>query len=92
MILISHIRPFDAKQKIYVFDDNGLNTEEIKLASLENFSSIIMQLMTEYSNIKELNLYGNRSYCEQIQKDIHEAEMTRYNNCKLEINYKGVGA
>lgn len=91
MILISHIRPFDAKQKIYVFDHDGLSTEEIRLASLENFSSVVMQLITEY-NVKELNLYGNEQYCQQIKEDVAHTEMTRYNNNQLVINYKGVGA
>ena len=36
MVLASYIRPFDAKQKIYVLDGKK-NTEEIVIADLDNY-------------------------------------------------------
>lgn len=89
MILVSHIRPFDAKQKIYVVSDNKQDIEEIRLASLEQFSDTIMQLITEYG-ISELDLHGNLDICEKEKEKIMSAEFAKYNNNQLKINIKGV--
>ena len=47
MLLATYIRPFDAKQKIYVLD-NKKNTEEIVLTDLGNYAKTIMELTLEY--------------------------------------------
>ena len=88
MILASYIRPFDAKQKIYVLD-NKLNTEEVRLADLTNYAETVMQLITEY-NISELELHGNTDICARVKQEIQSAEMTKYNNNQLKISLKGV--
>lgn len=88
MILASYIRPFDAKQKIYVL--NGKHeTEEIRLCDLEHFSDEIMQLINEY-NVSELELHGNTEICEQTKKLVSIAEKTKYNKSNLKITLKGV--
>ena len=87
MLLASYIRPFDAKQKIYVLD-NKKNTEEIRLADLDTYSDTVMQLITEYS-IDEVELHGNEDICDKIKKDILNAEFTKYNNNQLKITLKG---
>ncbi len=87
MILASYIRPFDAKQKIYVLD-NKHNTEEVRLADLGHFDDTIMQLITEY-NISELQLHGNDAICRRVKQEVETAEMTKYNNNQLKITLKG---
>ena len=87
MLLASYIRPFDAKQKIYVLD-NKKNTEEIRLADLDTYSDTVMQLIAEY-NVNEIELHGNETVCEKIKKDILQAEFTKYNNNQLKIEIKG---
>jgi hypothetical protein len=88
MILASYIRPFDAKQKIYVFDKQK-NTEEIRLADLNGYADQIMQLITEY-NIEELELHGNEDICSKVRDDVVKAEFTKYNNNQLKVSLKGV--
>ena len=88
MILASYIRPFDAKQKIYVLD-NKLNTEEVRLADLSSYAETVMQLIAEY-NISELELHGNIEICSRVKQEIQSAEMTKYNNNQLKISLKGV--
>lgn len=87
MILASYIRPFDAKQKIYVLDAEH-DTEEIRLISLEHYEDEIIQLITEY-NISELQLYGAEPLCQEVKDRILKAEMTKYNNNQLVITLKG---
>lgn len=88
MILASYIRPFDAKQKIYVLDKQK-NTEEIRLADLNDYAEQIMQLITEY-NIEELELHGNEDICSKVRDDVVKAEFTKYNNNQLKVSLKGV--
>lgn len=88
MILASYIRPFDAKQKIYVLDDKK-NTEEIRLADLDTYSNTVMQLITEY-NIEKIELHGNFNICLRVKQEIESAEFTKYKNNQLEITLEGV--
>ena len=88
MILASYIRPFDAKQKIYVLDTQK-NTEEIRLADLNGYAEQIMQLIAEY-NIEELELHGNEDICSKVRDDVVKAEFTKYNNNQLKVSLKGV--
>lgn len=88
MILASYIRPFDAKQKIYVLDDKQ-NTEEVRLADLSSYDKTIMQLITEYA-ISELQLHGNDDICRRVKQEIESAEMNKYKNNQLKITLKGV--
>lgn len=87
MLLASYIRPFDAKQKIYVLN-NKKDTEEIRLADLDTYSDTIMQLVAEYA-VDEIELHGNEDMCDKIKKDILNAEFTKYNNNQLKITLKG---
>ena len=87
MLLASYIRPFDAKQKIYVLDKKK-NTEEIRLADLDTYSDTVMQLVAEYI-VDEIELHGNEGICDKIKKDILNAEFIKYNNNQLKITLKG---
>lgn len=88
MFLISYIRPFDAKQQIYVLSNNK-EVEEIRLTSLERYSNEILQLITEYQDITNLDLYGVESLCNKLKEKITIEEATKYNSNRLIINYKG---
>ena len=88
MILASYIRPFDAKQKIYVLDENSKNTEEIRLADLSTYADTIMQLITEY-NVQDIELHGNIDVCENVKHQIVENELNKYKNNQLNIILKG---
>ena len=88
MILASYIRPFDAKQKIYVLNNNNKDTEEIRLADIDTYANTVMQLIAEY-NVTELELHGGEDYCKKIKEDVLAAEMTKYNNNQLKITLKG---
>jgi len=88
MILASYIRPFDAKQKIYVLNGKR-DVEEVRLADLSTYSNTILQLLQEYG-VEELQLHGNEEICNKVTQDIQSAEMTKYNNNQLKITFKGV--
>lgn len=88
MILASYIRPFDAKQKIYVLNGKQ-DVEEIRLADLSTYSNTVLQLLQEYG-VEELQLHGNEEICNKVTQDIQSAEMTKYNNNQLKITFKGV--
>lgn len=88
MFLVSYIRPFDAKQQIYVLA-NDKEVEEIRLTSLEKYSNEILQLISEYQGITNLDLYGVESLCNKLKEKIIMEEATKYNSNRLIINYKG---
>ena len=88
MFLVSYIRPFDAKQQIYVLADDK-EVEEIRLTSLEKYSNEILQLIAEYQGITNLDLYGVESLCNKLKEEIMIEEATKYNSNRLIINYKG---
>ena len=87
MILATYIRPFDAKQKIYVLD-NKKNTAEIRLTDISQYAATIMQLITEY-NITELELHGNEQICTKVKQEVQAAEIIKYNKNKLKVTLKG---
>ena len=87
MILASYIRPFDAKQKIYVLNGKQ-DVEEIRLADLSTYSNTVLQLLQEYG-VEELQLHGNEEICSKVTQDIQSAEMTKYKNNQLKITFKG---
>ncbi len=89
MILASYIRPFDAKQKIYVLDKNKKDTEEIRLTDIGSFANTVVQLLSEYY-ITELELHGREDFCSHLKEEVLNEEMTKYNNNQLKITLKGV--
>ncbi len=88
MILATYIRPFDAKQKIYVLDKKK-NTEEIVLADLGSYAKTIMELSLDY-NIEEIELHGNEAICRSVKEEILKEEYTKYNNNQFKVSIKGV--
>ena len=76
MFLVSYIRPFDAKQQIYVLA-NDKEIEEIRLTSLEKYSNEILQLISEYQGITNLDLYGTESLCNKLKEKANIAMSKR---------------
>lgn len=87
MLLATYIRPFDAKQKIYVLD-NKKNTEEIVLTDLGNYAKTVMELTLEY-NVDEIELHGNEDICRNVKEEVLREEFAKYNNNELKITLKG---
>lgn len=83
MRLATYIRPFDAKQVIYVLDNNS-NTVEMVSCDFSKYAEEVMQLITQY-NIEKLNLQGSEEICNQIKRKVQSAEFNKYNNNQLVI-------
>ena len=88
MVLASYIRPFDAKQQIYVLNGKK-DTEEIRLCDLDHFADTVMQLAQEYE-VSEVELHGNVDLCKNTKKQINLAEKTKYNKNTIKVIIKGV--
>ena len=86
MRLASHIRPFDAKQKIYVLNDK-YDTEEIILCDLQSFSDTVMQLLGQY-NFSLIDLRGPEEICLKTKRDISQKEMDKYSTNRLVVTIK----
>lgn len=81
--IVGMIRPFDMRQNFYVYEDgNKLACEQPRMGELND---AIFNLMEEY-NITQLDLIGPKQYNEGLSKKIKEAEITKFNTNKLEIN------
>ncbi len=88
MILVSYIRPFDAKQKIYVLDEKNKDAIDLSLTSLKNFADEIL-FMAEAYKINDVELHGNTIFAEKAKKDIQAKEYVKYEKNKLNIEIKG---
>ena len=88
MILASYIRPFDAKQKIYVLDEKTMDSVDLALTSLKNFADEIM-FMAETYKIKDVDLFGNYQLAEKAKREIQARELVKYNQYRMNIDVKG---
>ena len=88
MKLVSYIRPFDAKQKIYVLDEKTMDSIDLALTSLKNFADEIM-LMAETYKIKDVDLFGNYQLAEKAKREIQARELVKYNQYRMNIGVKG---
>lgn len=88
MKLVSYIRPFDAKQKIYVLDEKTMDSIDLALTSLKNFADEIM-LMAETYKIKDVDLFGNYQLAEKAKREIQARELVKYNQYRMNIDVKG---
>ena len=86
MKLASHIRPFDAKQKIYVLNDK-YDTEEMVLCNLQDFAETVLQLLGQYS-ISLVELHGPEEICLKTKRDIVKCETEKYSTSRLNVVIK----
>lgn len=89
MKLISTIRPFDAKQVIYIMDNTQKEEIDIRTTSLEDFDKTIIELTELYPEINYIRLRGNVDFCTKIKANIIQAENNKYNQNKLTIDITG---
>ena len=89
MKLISTIRPFDAKQVIYIMDNTQKEEIDIRTTSLEDFDKTIIELTELYPEINYIRLRGNVDFCTKIKTNIIQAENNKYNQNKLTIDITG---
>ena len=52
----------------------------------ENLLEKINYILTKYKNIKDIDIYGNVAYNEQLKKQISEFELNKFNINKIQIN------
>jgi len=80
--LVINIEPFLLMQKVYSYNDNGVNKEiEMPTADLD---TTLFQLI-EDNNIEELSIAGSKNYTQKIKENILEKELTKYGVNKINI-------
>ena len=80
--IVSVIRPFTMQQNIFVY--NGSNTVSITVAEMDNIEKAILNLVDEYQ-VNEVELVGAKKFTSGIKDKIVEAEISKYNENKLNI-------
>ena len=81
--IIGIVRPFDIAQTFYVYEDgNKIDIMSIPIEQMENH---ILNLCEQYE-ITQVDLTGPKQYIKGIQERVQKAELTKYNNNKININ------
>lgn len=81
--IIGVLRPFQTNQSIYVFEDgNKLDAIDTRI---DSFPASVLSLADKYSAV-QVDLSGPKKYAKGIQKQIEEAEQTKYSTNNLKIN------
>lgn len=80
--IIVNIKPFMFKQKVYYYDkDNKLiNQYKIKTIELNDF----LYKLNEKEE-SEINIGGNKKYCQKIQQDLVSKSIAQYGENKITI-------
>lgn len=86
MKIVSVIKPFVMQQNIFVYE-NGNKIDSIK-STIDDIQDIIIDIATKYET-NSVELIGAKSYLEGIKNRIETAEMTKYNEHKLNIQIIG---
>ena len=81
--IVSIIKPFTFTQNIFVYE-NG-NKIDVVSTNLDNLSKSLFELSEKYDT-NEVDLIGNLKFSKGIKEKIETAEMTKYNENKLNIN------
>ena len=80
--IVSVIKPFTYNQNVFVYEDG--NKIETTITNLDNLSNTLFELIDKY-NTNEINLIGNLKFSKGIKEKIENAEMTKYNDNKINI-------
>lgn len=80
--IVSVIKPFTYNQNVFVYEDG--NKIETTTTNLDNLSNTLFELIDKY-NTNEINLIGNLKFSKGIKEKIENAEMTKYNDNKINI-------
>lgn len=81
--IIGIIRPFDLRQTFYVYEDG--NKIAVEYPTLNEINESVFSLSSKYE-VSQVDLVGPKQYNRGLSKRIKEAEMTKFNENKLEIN------
>lgn len=81
--IIGIIRPFDLRQTFYVYEDG--NKIAVEYPTLNEINESVFSLSSKYE-VNQVDLVGPKQYNRGLSKRIKEAEMTKFNENKLEIN------
>ena len=84
--VICIITPFVYTQIFYILEQNTNEILETVSFTNENLLEKINYILTKYKNIKDINIYGNVAYNEQLKKQISEFELNKFNINKIQIN------
>ncbi len=80
--IVSVIKPFTYNQNVFVYEDG--NKIETTITNLDNLSNTLFELIDKY-NTNEINLIGNLKFSKGIKEKIENAEITKYNDKKINI-------
>ena len=80
--IVSVIKPFTYNQNVFVYEDG--NKIETTITNLDNLSNTLFELIDKY-NTNEINLIGNLKFSKGKKEKIENAEMTKYNDNKINI-------
>ena len=69
-------------KNVFVYEDG--NKIETTITNLDNLSNTLFELIDKY-NTNEINLIGNLKFSKGIKEKIENAEMTKYNDNKINI-------
>ena len=81
--IIAMVRPFDAQQILMVYEDG--NKIDMIQTSIADFNESLFAL-SEKHEVYQLDMTGPKKYIKGLEKQIKEAEMTKYEINKIEIN------
>lgn len=81
--IVSVLKPFELKQKIFVMYE-GEVLEEV-ISTVDYFNTNIFILLDKYK-IEHVDICGPKSYCLGIKENLQKAEMAKYNKNNLKIN------
>lgn len=86
MILATHIRPFDAKQVVYVLTDK-YDVEESQTCDLSKLTDTVMELLSNpYYNFNKVEFHGPKQLCiKEKDKIENTAYFSKYCNNKIKI-------
>lgn len=80
--IVSVIKPFVVNQNIFIYEDG--NKIDVISAPLNEIQNILINTASKYE-ITNIELLGSKKYLNGIVNKIKEAEITQYNENKLEI-------
>lgn len=81
--IIAMVRPFDAQQILMVYEDG--NKIDMIQTSIADFNESLFTL-SEKHEVYQLDMTGPKKYIKGLEKQIKEAEMTKYSANKIEVN------
>ena len=81
--IIAMVRPFDAQQILMVYEDG--NKIDMIQTSIADFNESLFAL-SEKHEVYQLDMTGPKKYIKGLEKQIKEAEITKYSVNKIEVN------